>query len=124
MLLHCADTANPTRPEAIYRQWTGRVMEEFYQQGDLEKANGLPVSRFYCRQTTNVPKCQIGFINIIVCHLTIATPPTPCTTRHPLTHYTPSCHYAPSPSEPTTAHPRSLPSLTHYAGKPTHRGLR
>ena len=44
-------------------------MEEFYQQGDLEKANGLPVSRFYCRQSTNVPKCQIGFINIIVCPL-------------------------------------------------------
>ena len=23
MLLHCADTANPTRPEPVYRQWAG-----------------------------------------------------------------------------------------------------
>ena len=44
MLLHCADTANPTRPEPIYRQWAARVMEEFYQQGDLERASNLPVA--------------------------------------------------------------------------------
>ena len=66
MLLHCADIANPTRPEATYRQWIPRVMEEFFQQGDLERDNGLPVTKFFDRTCSNVPKCQMGFINVIV----------------------------------------------------------
>ena len=38
-------------------------MEEFFQQGDLERSKGLPVTKFFDRANTNVPKCQMGFIN-------------------------------------------------------------
>jgi len=41
-------------------------MEEFYDQGDSEKAAGLPVSKFFDREAPNVPRCQVGFINFIV----------------------------------------------------------
>jgi hypothetical protein len=66
MVIHSADIANPCRSEKIYRQWTERVMQEFYEQGDLEKANGLPVSKFFDRTAPNVPKCQLGFIDFVV----------------------------------------------------------
>ena len=41
-------------------------MREFYEQGDLEKANDLPVSKFFDRTQPNVPKCQLGFIDFVV----------------------------------------------------------
>ena len=66
IVLHSADIANPCRTDHIYRQWTEKVMEEFYNQGDAEKAAGLPVSKFFDRDAPNVPRCQVGFINFIV----------------------------------------------------------
>jgi len=66
MLLHSADVANPCRPEPIYQSWTDKVMEEFYDQGDLEKAAGLPVSKFFDRDAPNLPRCQVGFLNFVV----------------------------------------------------------
>ena len=66
MLMHAADIANPCRREGLYRKWTERVMAEFYEQGDMEKANGLPISKFFDRETPNVPRCQLGFIDFIV----------------------------------------------------------
>ena len=41
-------------------------MEEFYQQGDAERALGLPISPFYDRNNKQMAKCQIGFIKFIV----------------------------------------------------------
>ena len=32
LLLHCADISNPSKPLAIFEQWTERVMEEFFAQ--------------------------------------------------------------------------------------------
>jgi len=66
MVLHSADVANPCRPEPIYRMWTDKVMEEFYDQGDKEKDAGLPVSKFFDRDAPNLPRCQVGFINFVV----------------------------------------------------------
>ena len=66
MLIHSADVSNPCRQERVYRLWTDKVMAEFYNQGDLEKRGGLPVSKFFDRDNPNVPKCQVGFINFVV----------------------------------------------------------
>jgi len=66
MIIHAADIGNPCRTEAIYARWTERIMNEFYEQGDLEKQNGMPVTNFFDREAPNVPKCQMGFINFIV----------------------------------------------------------
>ena len=66
ILVHSADIANPCRTESIYRKWTDRVMEEFYKQGDLERDREMTITNFFDRESPNVPKCQIGFINFVV----------------------------------------------------------
>jgi len=44
-VLHCADISNPARPWRLAREWGARVSEEFYKQGDRERALGLlPIS--------------------------------------------------------------------------------
>jgi len=66
VLVHAADIANPAKRSEICFRWTELVMEEFFRQGDVEKALHLPVSPFYDRVTTSSAKCQMGFINVIV----------------------------------------------------------
>lgn len=41
-------------------------MEEFFNEGDLEKKEGLPVNFLCDREKTYIPKAQIGFIVSIV----------------------------------------------------------
>jgi hypothetical protein len=65
-MVKCADVSNPAKPFAVYAEWTARIMEEFFLQGDIEKALDLPVSRFMDRLYPEVPTCQIGFIDFIV----------------------------------------------------------
>ena len=57
--MKCADINNLTRPLEISRIWTQLVIEEFFLQGDQEKARGIPVSMFMDRNNTDIPKCQI-----------------------------------------------------------------
>ena len=66
MLIHTSDISNPAKPGKISQQWTDRVYEEFFRQGDLEKSLGIPVSVLCDRLTTNVNKAMIGFINFVV----------------------------------------------------------
>merc|ERR1719197_1640286 len=66
VLLYAADMSNPGRPWDLYVQWVPRVMEEFFRQGDIEKDKNMPVSMFYDRDNTNVPKCQMGFMDVLV----------------------------------------------------------
>ena len=62
MVIHAADISNPAKPSKISQQWTDKVYEEFFRQGDEEKRLGLSVSALCDRETTNVPKSQVGFI--------------------------------------------------------------
>jgi len=41
-------------------------MEEFFQQGDLEKQRQITVSAMMDRTTANIPKVQIGFCDFVV----------------------------------------------------------
>jgi len=66
MCLHAADVSNPAKPWNLSMQWTARVMEEFFQQGEQETEEGLTVSAFMDRATTNIAKCQVGFINFLI----------------------------------------------------------
>lgn len=59
MAIKCADVNNPSKPTDQSKMWTDLIMEEFFRQGEKEKAKGLPVSMFMNRDTTDVPKCQI-----------------------------------------------------------------
>jgi hypothetical protein len=66
LIVHACDVSNPARKTSIYVPWTGRIIEEFFTVGDLEKAAGLPPSMFMDRNATNIAKCQTGFIDFIV----------------------------------------------------------
>ncbi len=65
-IIHACDISNPTKPFKIYKEWADRVMTEFWQQGDKEKALGLPCSFLCDRTTVSIPSAQIGFIDGIV----------------------------------------------------------
>ncbi|KAI9355315.1 hypothetical protein DFJ73DRAFT_623591 [Zopfochytrium polystomum] len=64
MIIKCADVSNPTKAMPLYTQWTERVLQEFFLQGN-ETAAGLPISPYYDRDTISVPNSQIGFIEFI-----------------------------------------------------------
>ena len=66
MLIHSADISNPAKPSKISQQWTDKVYEEFFRQGDLEKKLEIPVSMMCDRLTTNVNQAMIGFISFVV----------------------------------------------------------
>ena len=61
-----SDISNPTKDFKLCRLWTDLLFVEFFAQGDLEKQHGFPVSLFYDRETTNIAKSQIGFIDAII----------------------------------------------------------
>ena len=65
-LVHAADIGFAGRPWLLYHKWVGRVMEEYFRQGDIEKDRNIPVSMFYDRANTSIPSCQVGFIDVLV----------------------------------------------------------
>jgi len=65
-LLHVADISNPVKPWEMSKEWSDRVMVEFFAQGDTEKAQGLPVSMNMDRDTTNQAELSLNFCDFIV----------------------------------------------------------
>uniref|UniRef100_A0A8D3DRW2 Phosphodiesterase n=1 Tax=Scophthalmus maximus TaxID=52904 RepID=A0A8D3DRW2_SCOMX len=65
-MVHCADLSNPTKPLELYRQWTDRIMVEFFTQGDRERDRGMEVSPMCDKHNASIEKNQVGFIDYIV----------------------------------------------------------
>ncbi|XP_042903675.1 3',5'-cyclic-AMP phosphodiesterase 4C isoform X5 [Parasteatoda tepidariorum] len=65
-MVHCADLSNPTKPLDVYKQWVDLIMEEFFQQGDKERSQGMDISPMCDRHTATIEKSQVGFIDYIV----------------------------------------------------------
>ncbi|XP_056276238.1 cAMP-specific 3',5'-cyclic phosphodiesterase 4B-like isoform X2 [Pseudoliparis swirei] len=65
-MIHCADLSNPTKPLGLYRQWTDRIMDEFFHQGDRERERGMEISPMCDKHTASVERTQVGFIDYIV----------------------------------------------------------
>ena len=63
LLIHAADISNPTKPFKVYLKWAKLVLEEFFEQGDKEKALGLPITND--RNTVKLNTSQIGFIDYV-----------------------------------------------------------
>merc|ERR1712232_1238472 len=66
LFLHLADISNPLKPWPICQEWAGRVLDEFFAQGDEEKSLGIPVGMLNDREKINRPGSQHGFINFMV----------------------------------------------------------
>lgn len=65
-ILHVADISNPARPWEACKKWSDLVLEEFFMQGDKEKAENLPVSMNCDRSSTFQDELSINFADFIV----------------------------------------------------------
>ena len=65
VVLYASDHAAACKPTQLYFKWMAAEMEEYYQQGDLEKKMDFTVTPFYDRQVCNPFKYQLGYIDVI-----------------------------------------------------------
>ena len=66
MVLHLADISNPTKRWSLCYKWTENLFDEFFKQGDKERAQGRPISQLMDRYTVNIARSQMGFLDYIV----------------------------------------------------------
>lgn len=69
LVLHCSDISNPYKPFRICAKWAELVVEEFWRQGDREKAEGLEISPSCDRNAIGLCNMQLGFIEFFVAPL-------------------------------------------------------
>ena len=65
-LLHAADISNPAKQWETSKRWSDLVVQEFFEQGDREKSEGLPVSLNMDRTTSNQDEISVNFSDFIV----------------------------------------------------------
>ncbi|KAH6572955.1 hypothetical protein BASA50_009123 [Batrachochytrium salamandrivorans] len=65
-ILHAADISNPARPFKLCKQWSDLVVQEFFNQGDLEQKHNLPRTPNMDRASTNQAQIQTAFTDFIV----------------------------------------------------------
>ena len=65
-MIHAADLSAQARKFEISTQWADNLFEEFFNQGDVEKAQNLEVSFLCDRDTTSIASNQGGFISFFV----------------------------------------------------------
>ncbi|KAL6760116.1 3',5'-cyclic-nucleotide phosphodiesterase [Haematococcus lacustris] len=63
--LKCADLGHLASPRAVHKKWVCYLEEEFFRQGDREKANALSVSPLMDREKNGITKSQVGFFDIV-----------------------------------------------------------
>lgn len=66
ILLHAADISNTVRSWPISKQWSDLIVQEFFRQGDAEKASGIPVTPGMDRDVATQPSISIKFIDFII----------------------------------------------------------
>ncbi|CAG8433288.1 4169_t:CDS:2 [Diversispora eburnea] len=66
VLIHAADLSNTVRPWDTSKRWSDLIVEEFFNQGDLEKSNNLPVSPNMDREQSHQCQISLGFGDFVV----------------------------------------------------------
>lgn len=66
MLVKCSDISNEARPPNVSEPWLDCLLEEYFQQSDREKLEGLPVAPFMDRDKVTKPSAQVGFIEFVM----------------------------------------------------------
>jgi hypothetical protein len=65
-ILHCSDLSKAARPLNTYLKWVEKMMEEFYQQGEIESRLNLPISPFMDRENTVKERVQVTYIDLLI----------------------------------------------------------
>ncbi|CAD8087700.1 unnamed protein product [Paramecium primaurelia] len=63
--IKCADVGHGAKQLKMHKQWSRRIIEEFFLQGDLEDYLKVPISPM-CDRKQSVVKSQEGFLKAIV----------------------------------------------------------
>eukprot|EP00929_Paragymnodinium_shiwhaense_P089589 TRINITY_DN49748_c0_g2_i1.p1 TRINITY_DN49748_c0_g2~~TRINITY_DN49748_c0_g2_i1.p1 ORF type:complete len:857 (-),score=131.72 TRINITY_DN49748_c0_g2_i1:102-2672(-) len=71
-ILHTADVSNPCRAWDVSCCWAHLCLDEFFAQGDKEKALGVPVSFLNDREKVCRPHSQLGFIEFMIAPLVVS----------------------------------------------------
>ncbi|OMJ79438.1 hypothetical protein SteCoe_20540 [Stentor coeruleus] len=66
LLMHLGDLSNSCRNEKLSDEWSFRVCEEFFIQGDKERSNDMIVNPLMDRYKVNIAKSQVGFIGAVL----------------------------------------------------------
>ncbi|ELU08710.1 hypothetical protein CAPTEDRAFT_136586 [Capitella teleta] len=66
VLVKCCDISNEVRPMEVSEPWVDCLLEEYFNQSDREKQEGLPVAPFMDRDKVTKPTAQIGFIKFVL----------------------------------------------------------
>ena len=61
-VIKTSDLSASVKPFSVSREWSRRITAEFFEQGDMEREVGLPVSKFSDRQKNTFARCQLEFI--------------------------------------------------------------
>ncbi|XP_036066613.1 high affinity cGMP-specific 3',5'-cyclic phosphodiesterase 9A isoform X1 [Oryzias melastigma] len=83
ILIKVSDISNEARPMEVAEPWLDCLLQEFFNQSDVEKLEGLPVTPFMDRDKITKPSSQIGFIRFVLLPLLIElTKLFPCLKHH------------------------------------------
>ena len=58
-MIHAADLSNPTKPLELYKCWVDLISQEFFNQGDRERENGLDISPMCDKHIATLEKTQV-----------------------------------------------------------------
>ncbi|KAF5838514.1 hypothetical protein DUNSADRAFT_2712 [Dunaliella salina] len=63
--LKCADLGHIAEDLDVHIRWVKLLEEEFWRQGDQEKAANLPLSPLFDRTKPGISKSQVGFFDVV-----------------------------------------------------------
>ncbi|PNW86010.1 hypothetical protein CHLRE_03g204689v5 [Chlamydomonas reinhardtii] len=63
--LKVADIGHLGEDLEVHKRWLGVLEEEFFNQGDRERALGIPISPLFDRNKQGVSKSQVGFYDFV-----------------------------------------------------------
>ncbi|OQR89163.1 calcium/calmodulin-dependent 3',5'-cyclic nucleotide phosphodiesterase [Thraustotheca clavata] len=66
IIIKCADVGHSSKCTQLHARWSELIIEEFFLQGDEEKALGMEISPFMNRAFENSAKNQLGFFEFII----------------------------------------------------------
>ncbi|XP_056119207.1 high affinity cGMP-specific 3',5'-cyclic phosphodiesterase 9A [Rhinichthys klamathensis goyatoka] len=83
IIIKVSDISNEARPMDVAEPWLDCLLQEFFNQSDMEKLEGLPVTPFMDRDKVTKPSSQTGFIRFVLFPLFIELANLfPCLEQH------------------------------------------